>query len=168
MTFIHARRTLFGVIYLSLVLTVSYSQEVTTIDQNGLIRIIHERNGRPLLLNIWATWCEPCREEFPDLNQLHAEYAQQEFDIIAISVDYPDEIESKIKPFLKSMKSKLPVYVADFPSQDDFFALFDKNWTGGIPMTFLYDSNGELRQYLLGKQTHKDFVNALEAVRNPR
>lgn len=83
------------------------STEVKSIDQNELNSIIENREGKLLLINIWATWCVPCREEFPDLVELSQHY-QNELDVIAISVDFTEDIQTKIKPFLKRIKSNFP------------------------------------------------------------
>ena len=82
------------------------------IDQKGLNTLIRERHGKPLLLNIWATWCQPCIEEFPDLIKL----AQTDslVEVVGISVDYPDEIHSRVTPFLEKLKVPFKIYIAKF------------------------------------------------------
>ena len=74
--------------------------DVEVISVEDLKEVIKNRNGKPLLINVWATWCAPCREEFPDLVKI-AEVYREKIDVIAISVDFPEEIDSKIIPFLK-------------------------------------------------------------------
>jgi len=75
------------------------SVEVKEINEDLLNNLIKNRNGKILLINVWAAWCIPCREEFPDLVKLAYNY-KDDLDVIAISVDYKDEIETKVKPFL--------------------------------------------------------------------
>ncbi|MHB1049570.1 MAG: TlpA disulfide reductase family protein [Bacteroidota bacterium] len=160
------RRTLFGVLYfLILFLTVSASaQTVRPIDEKGLTDLVKNRNGKILVLNIWATWCIPCREEFPDLAQLSDSLKNSGVEVVAVSVDYPDEISSRIVPFLKTMYVPFRIYVSDVPSQDRFFALFDKEWGGAIPATFIYDEKGNQRAALIGKRTYRDFKNAIDTI----
>ena len=67
--------------------------EVSEITIDGLNEIIKNREGRVLLINIWATWCVPCKEEFPDLIKISNKYGEQ-IELIGISIDYPDEVES--------------------------------------------------------------------------
>lgn len=158
------RRTLFGVL---MFFTLIYSphltaQTVEPIDKDRLQTLITERHGRSLFLNIWATWCTPCLEEFPDIIRLSRKHT--EIDVVAISADYPDETESKIIPFLKTMNVPFKVYVASFNTQDEFFSMFDKAWGGEIPATFIYTSNGVLKKFLRGKHSFAEFKKAVEEV----
>lgn len=139
-------------------------QTVRTIDEQGLDSLIKHRNGKVLLLNVWATWCIPCKEEFPDLVKLSNNSGKQNAEVVAVSVDYPDEIKSKVAPFVKKMKATFPVFVADFPSQDAFINSFDKKWSGAVPATFIYDAGGAPQSYLLGKQTYEQLKKAVDDV----
>jgi thiol-disulfide isomerase/thioredoxin len=140
------------------------AQTIKTIDAKGLSALISERKGKVLLLNIWATWCVPCREEFPDLVMLSNDLRGTNAEVVAVSVDYPDETAQKIAPFVKKMKTPFRVYVADFPSQDDFINSFDKEWSGAVPVTFIYDKHGKQQKYLLGKQSYAQLKKAVDDV----
>lgn len=162
------RRTLFDVfILLNLILhATSHSQTVEPINKESLRTLIAERHGNPLFLNIWATWCKPCVEEFPDIIRISKEFKNVE--VAAISADFPDEIEEKILPFVKKLNVPFKVYVADFGSQDEFFQLFDSRWGGEIPATFLYDTNGKQILFMRGKQSYEEFKKAIDDVMNNR
>lgn len=147
------------------VVTAAPAQNVTAADSTAIRRLIGERNGRLLVLNVWATWCLPCREEFPALNRLHRYGRTNGVDVVALSVDYPDEVRTKIMPFLKSVRAEMPVMVADVEPQDRLFAMFDPAWSGAIPMTFVYDTAGTLRRSLLGKRTFEQFRAAVDSLR---
>ncbi|MBI2427733.1 MAG: TlpA family protein disulfide reductase [Ignavibacteriales bacterium] len=158
------RRIHFGVLFFFVVmLPLSLaSQTVEPIDRKKLLSLISERNSKPLLLNIWATWCKPCVEEFPDVIRLSNE--RTEIDVVAISADFPDEIEEKILPFLKKMNVPFKLYVADFADQDEFFSMFDPQWGGEIPVTFIDDQNGKQTHFLRGKHSFMEFQKAVEEV----
>lgn len=159
-------RALLGFLLLSV--TFSSAQQVRTIGKKGLDSLIANRNGKVLLLNIWATWCIPCKEEFPDLVTLSNEMKRSKAEVVAVSVDFPDEINEKVTPFVKKMKTPFRVFVADFASQDEFFASFDKSWSGAIPATFIYDPSGTQQKFLLGKQRHDQLKKAVEDVLGKR
>lgn len=142
--------------------TISISQTVTPITEILLDSLISNRNGNILLLNIWATWCEPCKEEFPDLIKLSSEYKNKKVQIVTISVDYPDEVTEKIIPFLNSSPVPFTTYVADFPSQDSLINKFNPEWSGAVPATIIFDSNGIQRKFLLGKQSFQQFKNDVD------
>ncbi len=137
-------------------------RSVEPINEDGLRRLIHERAGRILLLNIWATWCKPCVEEFPGLIRLQQTYQDSLVDIIAISVDYPDEVASKILPFLDSLGVSFTVFVADIPKPEDFIKTLDPAWSGAVPATFVFDRHGQRRAFLLGEKNYEVFKSLVE------
>ncbi len=145
---------------------VSYSQnQISVIDRQGIEKIISQRSGKTLLINIWATWCVPCREEFPDLIQLNRKY-KSDVDIIGISVDYPDEIDSKIKPFAEKMNVNFSIYISDIKDAEEFINLFDSEWNGAIPATFLFNSNGKIMIKIYGKVDFEYFEDAINHASN--
>ena len=135
---------------------------VDLLDLPGLQNLISQRNGRVLFINVWATWCIPCREEFPDLVRLTNTFQDRPVEIIAISADYPDEIDSKVIPFLESQRVNFPVYVQNFAGQEDFINFLNRGWSGALPASFIYNTGGEQKSFLLGKQSYQELVNALE------
>ncbi len=137
--------------------------EIHLMDKASLEKLINQRNDRILLINVWATWCIPCREEFPDLVSLFDEYENRDVDIVGISVDYPDEIDSKILPFLQSQQVNFPVYLQNFEKQEDFINFLNTDWSGALPASFVYDTAGEQKLFLLGKQSYEELVTAIES-----
>jgi thiol-disulfide isomerase/thioredoxin len=135
------------------------SLSVREITADGLRRIIRRRHGKPLLLNFWATWCIPCMEEMPDLVELSHQAGG--FDIIAVSLDYPDETDSKIIPFLRKAGVQFPSYVARFQKQEDFINAIDSTWNGALPATFVYDVHGARHSSMIGRGTYKEFRKRL-------
>lgn len=136
---------------------------VDTINKEMLAKIIKERKGKPLFLNLWATWCTPCREEFPAICKLAEEYKDVEF--IGISVDFPEEVESKIIPFLKTQKAKFVNYVNGFEGDEELINSLDKDWNGALPATFIYDKNGKRISFLEGKKSYDEFKKEIEKVK---
>lgn len=139
--------------------------QVELLDKDGLRKLVQERNGRILLLNVWATWCQPCVAEFPDLIKLSNAYNKDRVEIVGISVDYPDEIESKVIPFLKNHNVPFKVYVAKFDKQEDFINAVNSSWNGAIPATFIYGTNGNRRFSLIGQGTYNRFKREVEKAR---
>lgn len=137
---------------------------VEPIDVKGIERLVHIRNGRILFLNVWATWCQPCVQEFPDLVKLCNDYQHAGVDIAAISVDYPDEIDSKILPFLVSQHVPFKVYVADIKKDEDFINELNPSWSGAVPATFIFDANGKQRVFMFGQKTLQVFKAEMDTV----
>ena len=138
---------------------------VDPIDEAGLKKLIRERNGRILLLNIWATWCAPCVAEFPDLAKLSQAYDSTGVEVVAISADYPDEVDTKIIPFLKKMNVPFPVYVAQFKHQEDFINGVNRSWSGALPASLIYDSHGKERFFHVGQQSYDDFKHEVDKIK---
>ena len=138
-------------------------QLVELIDQKGLDKIIRKRQGKPLLLNIWATWCLPCVEEFPDLIKLADSDTLVE--VIGISVDYPDELHTKVLPFLEKLKVPFKIYIAKFNKQEDFIAAVDSSWNGAVPATFMYNGSGRKQFSFIGQGTFEQFEKNLRMVK---
>jgi thiol-disulfide isomerase/thioredoxin len=140
------------------------SETVEPIDRAGLQQLIEERNGRILFLNIWATWCAPCVEEFPDLVKLSRAYPEHEVEVVGISADYPDEVDSKILPFIKKHDVPFRILVAKFEHQEDFIKSVNPSWSGALPATLIYDQHGSLRLFLVGQGTFERFKKAIDTV----
>ena len=155
----------YGVIYL-LVLFIQpqFTQpeniEIKEISLIELSEIINNRNGKGLLINIWATWCLPCKEEFPGLIKLSNLY-EDKIDVVGISIDYPDEAESKINPFLKEFQLSFTNYVNGENDAEEFINFLNGEWSGAIPATFIYDSDGQQVEFFIGKKSFEEFEAAV-------
>ncbi len=91
---------------------------------------------RLLLVNFWATWCAPCREEIPDFNRLLAAYRDRGLRIVGISMD--EEGEEVVKPFVAEFEMTYPVAIGDDALAEAFGGL------PGFPTTFLVDAEGTI------------------------
>jgi thiol-disulfide isomerase/thioredoxin len=136
------------------------AQSVTVLNEQGLDSLVSSRWGRPLVLNLWATWCIPCREEFPDFLRASKEFPN--VDAAVLSVDYPDEISSKIRPFIKRLNISLPVFVSSVKKQEVMINRLDERWNGALPATFIFTNDGVRDTCLVGKQNLKQFRAAFK------
>lgn len=137
---------------------------VEKLDEFGLQKLVSQRNGKVLFLNVWATWCIPCREEFPDLVQLSNEYKENKVEFVGLSVDYPDEISTKIIPFLRSVRANFKIYVQDFKDPAVLIQRLDANWSGAIPATFIFDAKGSLQVRFVGMGRYEQFKEQLDKI----
>lgn len=109
--------------------------ELSFVDGDGRERSLADFHGRTILLNIWATWCVPCREEMPALDRLQAELGNSEFEVVPLSIDR-DGLP-KVEAFYEELSlGDLGIYV-DASGK----AAYQLN-TVGIPTTLLINSNG--------------------------
>ncbi len=134
--------------------------KVTLVDEVSIRKIL-EPKGKPLLVNFWATWCDPCREEFPDLVKFDAEF-KGKIDFITISLDDPADIGTTVPKFLASMKAEMPAYLLKTADESAVISSISKEWQGGMPFTVLYGADGNLTYFRQGKvvlETLKTAVN---------
>jgi thiol-disulfide isomerase/thioredoxin len=126
---------------------------VAVIDAAGLLDVIKRdaTKNKPLLVNFWATWCDPCREEFPDLVRIEKQYRPQGLDFTAVSLDDLSEIKTSVPQFLRQMQVTVPTYLLNVSDPDVAIHQVDPAWSGALPATFLYDSQGKLVYKRLGR-----------------
>jgi len=120
---------------------------VAEVKEDGLKSLLRpgESRERPLLVNFWATWCVPCREEFPDLVKLRARYAAEQLDFALVSLDDVSDIATGVPDFLsESGASALPAYLLNAEDSSAAINLVDPKWAGQLPATFLYDRAGQI------------------------
>ena len=118
---------------------------VRAIDGPSLNAILkREAAPRPLLVNFWATWCDPCREEFPDLVKLDQQFRPQGLDMISVSLDDLADIKIGVPKFLSEMHATMPAYLLNVSDPDQIISTVDPKWSGALPATFLYDAEGKV------------------------
>lgn len=106
---------------------------------------VADRKGEVLLLNLWATWCGPCREEMPALVRMQETHGDKNFKVIGINTDN-EEIE-KIEPFAEEMKLNYEIVWGDEKIQQ---SLVQISGFQGIPQSFVIDREGRLRGVFKG------------------
>jgi thiol-disulfide isomerase/thioredoxin len=101
--------------------------------------------ARPLLVNFWATWCAPCREEFPDLVRVREQYGTDKLDFVLVSLDDPSDIDKAVPEFLAEVRATaFPAYLLYAEDDSNAINLVDPTWSGELPATFLYDRAGSV------------------------
>ena len=119
---------------------------VREIDTDGLKALLKRdpASTRPLLVNFWATWCEGCRDEFPDLVKIDEHYRPKGLDFIAISLDDLKDIHTEVPKFLRQMHASVPVYLLNVNDPEPAIIAVDPEWGGALPATFLYNAQGKI------------------------
>ena len=111
-------------------------------DVGGGLHRLGDYRGKVVLVNFWATWCEPCREEMPSMNRLRASLAGQSFEVLAVNLA---ESEARIRRFVE----QVPL---------DFTVLMDRDGAAGkawqarvLPISFLIGPDGRIRYSVVGE-----------------
>jgi len=111
-------------------------------DLDGRPHRLEDYRGKVVLINFWATWCEPCRAEMPSLNKLRAALAGRPFVVLAVNLAEP---EARIRRFMQEV-------ALDFPILLDRDTAVAKAWKARIlPASFLVGPDGRIRYSVLGE-----------------
>lgn len=105
---------------------------------NQLEPYLHFSNDTVYLVNFWASWCAPCREEMPAIQAVAEKYSDKPFRVLLVSLDMPSQLETSLMPYLKSNNIDLEVILLDDPDQNRWIDLVDKSWSGELPFTLIY------------------------------
>jgi len=133
------------------------------IDGKELSAAIAREKGRVVLVNFWATWCVPCREEFPDFVRLEKAYRDRGLRVIGVSTDLAKDLP-KIEKFLAAAPPDFPNYRKKSGGDDqDFIESVDAKWGGELPFTVVYGKDGKKLRTLSGMQSYSN----LEKVVSP-
>ncbi|HEV7373829.1 MAG TPA: redoxin domain-containing protein [Pyrinomonadaceae bacterium] len=141
---------------------------VQEIDAEGLKKLLRRdsKQARPLLVNFWATWCDPCRDEFPDLVQIDKDYKARGLEFVTVSLDDPSDIKTSVVQFLQTMHSSMPAYLLNVVDPEPSIKGVDADWGGGLPATFLFDAQGRVVFRHMGRIQPAELRIALDKTLN--
>lgn len=128
------------------------------LDEAVYQKLIASAKGKVLLVNFWATWCEPCRAEMPALAKLAASFRAQGFQLVTVSADEPED-EAAARQFLRQSGVQGPAYLKRVKNDDAFIASVDPKWSGALPALILFNRAGRKARAFTGETDLK----ALEA-----
>jgi thiol-disulfide isomerase/thioredoxin len=137
---------------------------VSPIDTDALKGLLTQPRERPLLVNFWATFCDPCRDEFPDLVKIDNDYGSKSLEFFTVSLDDMSDINTEVPKFLDLMKAKMPAYLLNVNDPEPAINLVDRKWQGDLPATFLYNEKGEVVYKHFGRVNIAELREAIDKV----
>ncbi len=114
-------------------------------NEQGVNKSLSEYQGKIVVLNFWATWCEPCREEMPELSELHNSYASKNVVVLGVAID---EV-SAISEFTNTTKVSYPLFAADMTGMEIASNL--GNNKGVLPYTVIIKADGAVHKTFFGR-----------------
>jgi thiol-disulfide isomerase/thioredoxin len=137
------------------------------VDAAGLQKLLAAEKGRVVLVNFWATWCVPCREEFPDLTRLQRTHGRRGLRVIGVSTDLDRELPG-VEKFLARQKPAFPNYRKKIGGDDQIFIdAVDRSWGGELPFSVLYGRDGRKVRVLSGKHSYAEYEREIRPLLSP-
>jgi thiol-disulfide isomerase/thioredoxin len=133
------------------------------IDAAGYQKLVDQYRGKPLLITFWATWCEPCRDEFPMLNELVKQYAPQGLQVVGVNLDGDGDL-ILMRRFITRYKPAFRNYRKQSGGEDAFVQVVMPGWRGEIPASFFYGKDGQQLGHLVGASDRGTYEAAIRSL----
>jgi thiol-disulfide isomerase/thioredoxin len=133
------------------------------IDAAGYQKILDQYHGKPVLITFWATWCEPCRDEFPMLNELIKEYTPKGLKVVGVNLDDDGDL-ILMRRFIARYKPAFPNYRKKAGGESEFVQAVLPGWAGAIPASFFYAPDGHQVGHLLGANDRATYEAAIRSL----
>lgn len=125
----------------------AYGQEVQLIKIDQLEELISEDDNSLTVVNFWSTWCVPCVKELPFFDELNTLYPDAQIKVIFVSLDFTENLESKVVPLLKKKEISRRSYLLDETDPNKWMENIDPSWKGSIPATLVVKKSISKRNF---------------------
>ncbi|UAM99197.1 redoxin domain-containing protein [Polaribacter litorisediminis] len=147
---------------------VETSLNITTVksyNYNQLKPLLEKEDDQIYVVNFWATWCAPCVKELPYFERIKKEYASKNVNVLLVSLDFPKQVEKKLIPFINKKNIQSEVVLLDDINEDFWIKAIDKEWSGALPATLIYNKNK--RKFYEKSFDFETLENELKTFLNP-
>ncbi|WP_347924783.1 TlpA disulfide reductase family protein [Pontimicrobium sp. SW4] len=134
--------------------------ELDILNFDGLEPYLQRNDDKVYVVNFWATWCAPCVKELPHFEELNENYKDKNVEVILVSLDFPHQYDSKLKPYIKEHNLKSKIVVLDDVDMNTWIPKVNENWDGAIPVTIIY--NKDKREFYDQTFTYETLENELK------
>jgi len=136
------------------------------IDAQGYQKLVQQYRGKPLLVNFWATWCEPCRDEYPLLNELAKLYAPKGLKVVGVNMDQDGDL-ILMRRFITRYKPIFPNYRKK-PAEAEaaFRVAVLPGWSGSLPISVFYAKDGRQVGNFVGERNREAYEGAIRSLLN--
>ncbi|MBE0663619.1 MAG: TlpA family protein disulfide reductase [Bacteroidales bacterium] len=102
---------------------------------------LHMDDDYTWVINFWATWCAPCVKEMPYFEQIGKEYAGKGVKVLLVSLDFVNQLDARVIPFVKKNDIKSEVILLNDPRANSWIPKVSDKWSGALPATLIYNKN---------------------------
>ena len=136
------------------------------VDAQGYQKLLEQNHGKAVLVNFWATWCEPCRDEYPMLNELAKQYGPQGLKVIGVSMDDDGDL-ILMRRFLARYKPVFPNYRKKAGAEKAFRQAVFPGWNGSLPATYFYSKDGQQVRHMFGEGPRDTYEMTIRSLLAP-
>lgn len=135
--------------------------KLTPVNETSLGKLVATHKGKIVLLDVWATYCVPCRAEMPLIVKMSERLRARGLDLITVSADAPEDEMAAYKVLMQNAVAA-PFYLKKSADDDKFYNAVDAKWSGEMPAMFIYDRSGKRVRSFLGETPVKDIEAAIQ------
>ncbi|WP_313791458.1 TlpA family protein disulfide reductase [Lacinutrix neustonica] len=136
------------------------TKELEVYDFEGLEKFLTKEDHKTYVVNFWATWCAPCVKELPYFEKLHQAYGAKQVEVVLVSLDFPNQYEKRLKPFIVEHKLQSKVVVLNDVDSNAWIPKVSAEWSGAIPATLIY--NKSKRQFYEQSFNYDELKNEVD------
>ncbi len=133
---------------------------LVAVDGPGLLKHVRDGGARLTVVNVWATWCRPCLEEFPDFLAVGRAYREKGVRVVFVTTDFGDD-KAKAVRFLKDQGAPLPSFIKA-GKDEAFIESLSPTWVGTLPATFIFDGAGRRVAFFQGRLERDELQDTLD------
>lgn len=138
-----------------------FAQNIAIYKIDNLTQRIFNNSDTTYVVNFWATWCKPCVAELPEFEKLHINYSSKKVKVLLVCMDFKEELEKRVKPFIEKTKYTCEVVLLDEVNGNDFINKIETSWSGAIPATLITKKNKSINDFIEKKVTYDFLVDKL-------
>jgi len=139
-------------------------QGITEIDSDGIASLSWKSSDTTYVINFWATWCSPCVKEIEFFEELHESSKGKKLKVVLVSLDFPNQVEERLIPFLEKKEISAPVMLMTDLNYNAWIERVDKSWSGAIPATLIYSK--DRRVFLEQELTREELLDNVNQILN--
>ncbi|MGF1533174.1 MAG: TlpA family protein disulfide reductase [Bernardetiaceae bacterium] len=145
----------------------SPAASVEKINLKQLQDLIETPDDQTRIINFWATWCRPCVAEMPHFEAIHNRYTSEGVSVIFVSLDFADNLEKRVIPFVERKGIQAKVVLLDESDAAQWMPAIQPDWQGNIPATLVVNNKKGIRSFYAQELSESDLENILQPIIHP-
>ena len=124
-------------------------------------RYLNKEDDTTRVLNLWATWCKPCVQELPYFEDANKEFGPRKVKVVLVSVDFRNEYESRLLPFIEKKNIESEVVLLDEQDANAWIDKISPEWTGAIPATLILNHEKGIHTFKEGSFEREELFKSI-------